>query len=148
VQAYTRSVGGVWTRAWYQSGAPTDLILRLENNDGSLIEQVSIPRTQLSLTDLTTAPATWAYKAFSQPRTLAKGSSYRIRLSATSGSYWVNAVIDGTSVGYRSRNRWLGALAEFSTDGGSTWRGWTIDKFNPNEYRTDMHLAIGFNIVG
>jgi hypothetical protein len=148
VQDYTRSIAGVWTRIWYTSGTPSDLLVRLENNDGSPIEQVSIARTAISKTDLTTAPASWAYKAFSQPRTLAKGGSYRIRLSATSGSYWVNAVIDGTAVGYRSRNRWLGALAEFSTDGGSSWRGWTIDKFDPDTYRTDMHLAIGFPVVG
>lgn len=148
VQDYTRSVGGVWTRVWYEGGSPSDLVLRLENNDGSLIEQVSISRSQIALTDLTTAPAPWVYKAFAQPRTLVKGSSYRIRLSATTGNYQIIGIVDGGSKGYSSRNRWVGALAESSSDGGSTWRGWTVDKWSPTDYRTDMHLPVGFTVVG
>jgi hypothetical protein len=146
VSDYTRSVNGVWFRVWYETGTPSNLVIRLEGEAGSIIEEVTVARSEITKADLTTTAAPWVYKAFPR-RFLEKGKTYQISFQCANGAYKTSAVQDGGAKGYRSRNRWIGALAEFSRDGGTTWKGWTIDKFNPNEYRTDMHMSVGFTVA-
>ncbi len=150
VTDYSRKVDGVWLRAWWTSGTPADLLLRLETLEGGLLEQLAIPRSALPQTrnvagDPSSPPASWVYRRFTQPHTLERGRSYVLRLSTTTGSYVVHAVRRGEAP---SREQWPQAWAELSTNGGGAWRGWDDSGDPSGVARTDCHLPIAFTIAG
>ncbi|MDF1586040.1 DUF2341 domain-containing protein [Marinimicrococcus flavescens] len=152
-----RMAEGVWLRAWWTDGAPSPLLLRLEDLESGLIEQLELPRSALprtanSLTwmgDPASPPASWRYHAFAAPRLLAADRRYALRLSCASGSYRVHAVqqADPRAHGSRSRERWEEAVAEVSLDGGRTWRGWDDTKEAPGVARQDCLLPLAFALA-
>jgi len=150
VADYTRKIDGVWLRVWWESGTPSDLLVRLETLEGTLLEQLVVPRSALPQTrnvagDVTSAPATWVHRRFAQTHTLERGRSYVLRLSASTGTYFVHAVRRGEAP---SREQWPEAWAEVSTNGGSAWRGWD-DATDPSGVaRTDCHLPLAFTLAG
>ena len=150
VTDYTRKIDGVWLRVWWESGTPSDLLVRLETLEGILLEQLAVPRSLLPQTrnvagDAASAPALWGYRRFAQAHTLERGRSYVLRLSASTGTYIVHAVRRGETP---SREQWLDAWAEISTNGGGAWRGWSDSGEAPGVNRTDCHLPIAFSIAG
>jgi len=150
VTDYTRKVDGVWLRVWWESGTPSDLLLRLETLEGILLEQLAVPRSALSQTrnvagDATSAPATWVYRRFTRTHTLERGRSYVLRLSASTGTYFVHAVRRDEAP---SREQWPEARAEVSTNGGSAWRGWDDGTDPSGVARTDCHLPLAFTLAG
>ncbi len=150
VSDYSRKVDGLWLRVWWESGTPADLVVRLETLEGTLLEQLTIPRSALPQTrnvagDLSSPPAVWIYRRFAQSHLLERGRSYVLRLGAASGSYFVHAVRRAENI---SRDQWPQAWAEVSTNGGASWRGWD-DAGDPSGIaRTDCHLPIAFTIAG
>jgi hypothetical protein len=150
VTDYTRKVDGVWLRVWWESGTPGDLLVRLETLEGTLLEQLVVPRTALPQTrnvagDATSAPALWVHRRFTQAHTLERGRSYVLRLSTSAGSYVVHAVRRSDAP---SREQWFDAWAELSTNGGGAWRGWDDSGDASGVPRTDCHLPIAFSIAG
>ncbi len=147
---YTRKVDGVWLRVWWESGTPSDLLVRLETLEGTLLEQLAVPRSALPQTrnvagDSSSAPAPWVHRRFTQAHTLERGRSYVLRLSASTGSYVVHAVRRGDAP---SREQWQDAWAEITTNGGGTWRGWDDTGDASGVARTDCHLPLAFTIAG
>lgn len=152
-----RTVTGLWLRAWWTGGAPGPLLLRLEDLESGLMEQLelareSLPRTPNSLTsmgDPASPPALWRHHAFTMRHRLVPGRSYAVRLGCASGSYRVHAVQQGDPRwhGSRSRERWEEAVAEVSQDGGRTWRGWDDTKEAPGVPRQDCLLPLAFTLA-
>ncbi|MDW8341673.1 MAG: Ig-like domain-containing protein [Geminicoccaceae bacterium] len=150
VTDYTRKVDGLWLRVWWESGTPADLLVRLETLEGTLLEQLAIPRSALPQTrnvagDPSSPPAFWVYRRFAQSHILERGRSYVLRLSTASGSYVAQAVRRAENA---SRDQWPQAWAEISTNGGTSWRGWD-DAGDPSGVaRTDCHLPVAFTVAG
>ena len=149
VTDYARSVNGLWLRVWWNGGSPSDLIIRLEKSDGTLLKQISAPRTSFTSTSYyQSTPAKWVYLDLGGSYQLALGSTYYLRLSATAGSYSVQPIqLAPTSTGSKSRNRWGNAYAQYSVDGGGSWRdGW--DRTDQvGQYLKDIHLCLAFNVL-
>ena len=149
VTDYTRTVNGLWLRTWWNGGSPSDLIIRLERSDGTLLKQISAPRSSFTSTSYyQSTPAKWVYIDLGGSYQLALGSTYYLRLSATTGNYSVQPVeILSASTGSKSRNRWSSAYAQYSVDGGASWRdGWDrSDRLG--QYAQDIHLCLAFNVL-
>ena len=146
VDDYSRTVNGLWFRTFWTSGTPSDLQLRFEYADGTLIEQLAVPRAQIPQTgnvanDPSSAAAPWLYRSFSRSYTLELGRSYAVRMVAASGGYAVQTMQRGspTSQYATSRNQWIDAWAESSSDTGLSWRGWND--------RIDCHMPVAFSVI-
>jgi len=150
VADYTRKIDGVWLRVWWESGTPSDLLVRLETLEGTLLEQLVVPRSALPQTrnvagDATSPPAAWVYRRFTRAHTLERGRSYALRLSTSTGNYVVHAVQRSD---LPSREQWPQAWAEVSSNGGSAWRGWDDSADPSGVARTDCHLPLAFTLAG
>jgi hypothetical protein len=79
-----------------KTGAPGDLTVALQNGDGTVIEQGTIPASSVQTT------YAWATLPFTSSHVLANGSSYRVALSAPADSsnyYQVFPLEKGTNYG-------------------------------------------------
>ena len=130
VSGGSKTVNSVAVRGVRTSGSDP-LIVRLENADGSLIEQGDIPAasflTGASVTDPYGSPLnyTWATYTFSSAHTLAAGQTYHLDLMATSTSaYDFFPIRKGLSYGFQAPSYFGDGHAEFKANGGS-WYGWT-----------------------
>ncbi|MDX6750495.1 hypothetical protein SH611_11810, partial [Geminicoccaceae bacterium 1502E] len=157
MDASGRTVDGIWLRTWYQSGAPSDLKIRVLQSGGASLAELRLKAGELPQTpnrlDYPDQPgnpaAVWTYKKFAQPLTLKPNEYYEVRLSADSGSYTMHAVQlgDPRSHGASSRNAWSSGRAEVSTNGGGSWRGWDDTKEAPGVARSDVLLPMAFSVV-
>ena len=127
------------------------LIVRLENADGTLIEEGGIPAasflTGASATDPYGSPLnyTWATYTFSSAHTLVAGQTYHLDLEATSTSaYDFFPIRKGLSYGFQIPTYFPDGHAEFKVNCGS-WAGWT-EWGEAN--RTDGDLQFYFNLMG
>ena len=145
---YTRLVDGLWFRCWWTSAATTDLIIRLESADGSLIEQLSVPRSAIVQTNAyADSPyARWVKVNLASPRTLSLGQTYYLRFSAAGGGYeFCPQYLYGAAT---SRNSWPNAYCQYSTNGGSSWLdGWDRDD-QPGNYLKGLCLSAAFTVQG
>ena len=152
---YSRTVDGIWLRAHWTSGAPGPLVVRIENMDGTLVDQLTIPREELPQTsnvanDPSSKAVQWIYKRLGANRQLERGQSYVVRLgSSAESAYKIQPSVRGniTQHGAVSRNQWLGSQAEFSVDGGTTWRGWDGEGQGMGIFRADCNLPMAFTVV-
>jgi hypothetical protein len=146
VNDYTRVVDGLWFRCWWTGASTTDLIVRLEGADGSLVEQITVPRASMTRTNAYAGspPALWTKVAFAAARTLTLGKTYYLRFSAAGGGYeFCPQYVYG---GATSRNRWPGAYCQYSTNSGSTWQdGWDRSD-QPGSYLKSLCLSVAFTV--
>jgi len=98
------------------------LIVRLENGDGTLIEQSEIPASSIPLT----SPAfyAWATFTFSSAHTLLPGQIYHLQFGAASTStYQAFPIRKGLDYGFQNTTYFPDGYAQFNQKG--TWVGWT-----------------------
>ena len=148
VSDYTRIVDGLWFRCWWTSAATTDLVIRLEDDDGSPIEQLVVPRSSMTRTNAYAGspPALWTKVSFAAARTLAFGRTYHLRFSAADGGYeFCPVFVHPDAV---SRNVWKGAYCQYSTDGGASWQeGWQRSD-QPKKTLRGLCLSAAFTVQG
>lgn len=102
-----------------KTGGSGELTVRLENGDGTLIEQGSIPAASAG------ASMTWVVCPFGSVRTLEQGKTYNLVLSAAAGTtYETFPLQDGWEYGFRSGVFMEGKME--STSGGG-WSGGNTD---------------------
>ncbi len=104
VSGSSRKISSVAVRMRRSSGS-SPLIIRLESSSGALIDSVSIPASSVPATSPggDNGGQVWVRASFGKTHTLAKGSTYSIRLSTASGTtYTATPIREGTDVGFRS----------------------------------------------
>jgi hypothetical protein len=98
------------------------LIVRLENSDGTLIEEGEIPASSIPLTS--SVSYAWATFTFSSAHTLLAGQNYHLQLSAAStSSYQAYPIRKGVAYGFRNTTYFPDGYAQFNQSG--SWVGWT-----------------------
>jgi hypothetical protein len=98
------------------------LLVRLENGDGTLIEQGEIPAASIPLTS--PASYAWATFTFSSAHTLLPGQTYHLQFGAASTSrYQAFPIRKGLDYGFQNTTYFPDGYAQFNQTG--TWVGWT-----------------------
>ena len=142
-------IDGIWMRIRKSGGSPSELICQLiDASATTIMEDVRVPASQIVTSTRYDIAVPWQFRSFSQPRTLAKGKTYLMRFSASSGKYWIGAIQRGTPYGFKDRNIAPSGYGEYSTNGGVSWSGWSFnsDKLG-RQPRTDMDLPAAFRIA-
>ena len=116
-----RDVGSVAVRVARLSGTDP-LKVRLQNADGSLIEEGNIPASSFPLSG---SPSyTWAQYQFVSARTLDPGKTYYLELAAPSSSvYQAFPIRKGGAYNFKDTTWYPDGYAQFKQNG--TWVGWT-----------------------
>jgi hypothetical protein len=98
------------------------LRVRLEQADGTLIEQGEIPAAATPLTN--PVSYAWTELKFSGPHRLLSGQTYRLVLQSSSSSvYQAYPIRKGNSYGFADTTYFSDGYAQFTQ--GSSWAGWT-----------------------
>jgi hypothetical protein len=119
------------------------LVVRLENANGSLIEENSIPATAIPLSSPGSPSYFWASLPFSATYTLVPGATYHLDLEATATStYEAFPIRKGYYYGFQATTYFPDGHAEFEQNG--SWTGWT-EWGTAN--RTDGDLQFYFSVV-
>jgi len=117
------------------------LVVRLENSDGTLIEQGSIQASDIPETS--EGQPLWAKVAFGSTHTLVPGNTYHLDFEAASTSnYEVFPIRKGVDYGFHDATFFNQGHAEFMNSG--SWVGWTQWGV---ANRTDGDLQFYFNVV-
>ena len=117
------TVSSVAVRVARVSGAGP-LQLRLENADGSVIEEVAVPATQVRESNATNPYYGWMKATFSSALTLFHGQTYHLDLEAASSSeYMAFPIRKGGQYGFDTNTYFPDGHAEFTQNG--SWVGWT-----------------------
>jgi hypothetical protein len=99
-----------------RQGNPGDLLVRLEQGDGRVVEEVAVPSRAIGVGD------TWIESTFPRPRELLHGATYQLVLSAPAGDpYRAVSLVEGTTHGFDCPNLYRDGRFE-SSDGGP-WTG-------------------------
>ncbi len=129
-----RSVHGAFVRVSRTSGT-SPLTVRLEQADGTLIEQQPIPSSAFGATD-----ATWAGALFASPHVLKSGTAYHLVLSSpTDTVYSAFGVRRGASYSFVPPTFFGDGFGQFTTDG-TTWVGFTQPGGSANNTDADLQL--------
>ena len=100
------------------------LVVRLENANGTLIEEGSIPATSVPLSSSTSPSYFWAKYTFSAAYTLVPGDTYHLDFQATSTSiYQTFPIRKGLAYDFQNTTYFPDGYAEFEQNG--SWTGWT-----------------------
>ena len=117
VSGSNRVVTGVAVRLSRSSGK-SGLVIRLEDADGTLVEEKTVPASSL------TGAHDWVKVDFSRKRTLAPGKGYNLVLkTAPDTVYSIYTVERGTGYGFDPNTYFHDGYAQFTA--GSGWTGWT-----------------------
>jgi len=101
-----------------------DLTVRLENANGTLIEQGSIPATAIPSSNSGSPAYFWAKLPLSATYTFAAGATYHLDLEASSTStYQTFPIRKGLAYGFQPTTFFSDGYAEFEQNG--SWTGWT-----------------------
>jgi hypothetical protein len=101
-----------------------NLVVRLEDSNGALIDSASIPTTSLPTLNRTAdaSAGIWVSGSFSAPRTLANGATYNLRLSTdASTSLWSRGIQQGDAYGFHPATVYTDGVLQATTNGGSSW---------------------------
>lgn len=123
VSAGSRIVTGVAVRIAKVSGSDS-LLVRLEDNSGTLIDSVSISTSGVPVLPdpAGSAAGEWVSGSFSAPVLLTNGQTYRLRLSvAGTTDLWTRGIQQGSGYGFTAATYFADGVFEVSSDGGSTW---------------------------
>jgi len=98
------------------------LTVRLEEADGTLIEQGAVPAASVL-----PGAAAWATATFPLTTVLATGVSYHLVLSSPADTqYSVYPIRKGQDKGFSNYTLFPDGCAQFSTTGGASWAGWDM----------------------
>jgi len=121
VSGSQKTVAGASIRVGRTSGTDP-LIVRLENSDGTVIEQGQIPAAAIPVTS--PVSYAWATLTFSSAHTLLAGQTYHLQLGAAStSSYQTFPIRKGLAYGFQNTTYFTDGYAQFSQNG--SWVGWT-----------------------
>lgn len=136
------SVSSVAVRvALVNSNGP--LVLRLENSDGSLIEETSVPATQITESTSSSPVYAWMSANFSSAHVLSPGQTYHLDLEADAPTeYLAFPIRKGLAYGFQNTTYFPDGYAEFMQNG--SWVGWT--QWGVTN-RTDGDLQFYFNLT-
>jgi len=119
------------------------LVVRLENANGSLIEEGSIPATEIPLSSSSSPSYFWAKFPLSAIYTLVPGDTYHLDLEASSTSmYQTFPIRKGLAYGFQNTTFFGDGDAEFGQSG--SWYGWTAWGV---ANRTDGDLQFYFSVA-
>jgi hypothetical protein len=119
------------------------LEVRLENANGVLIEEGTIPATEIPLSSSSSPSYFWARYPLAATYTLLAGDTYHLDLEATSTStYQVFPIRKGLAQGFQTTTYFPDGHAEFEQSG--SWNGWTQWGV---ANRTDSDLQFYFTVV-
>ncbi len=119
------------------------LTVRLENGDGSLIEEGTIPATAIQASTASSPAYSWAIYKFSTTYALAPGNSYHLDFESSASSiYQAFPIRKGSNYGFQPTTYFPDGYAEFEQNG--SWVGWT-QWGTPN--RTDGDLQFYFTVT-
>lgn len=100
------------------------LKVRLENADGSLIEQGNVSASAVELSNSTAPDYDWVMYPFSTTYTLMPGKTYHLVLEASATStYQAFPIRKGTAYGFKDTTFFSDGYAEFKA--ANSWVGWT-----------------------
>src|SRR5262249_24994949 len=121
VSGTTKEVSSVSLRVARTRGSDP-LTVRLENGDGSMVEEGTIPATAVPITPAVSY--VWAKYNFTTKRALVAGQSYHLVLAApASSTYQAFPIRKGSGYGFSATTLFADGNAEFTA--GGTWTGWT-----------------------
>jgi hypothetical protein len=135
-------VASVAVRAARVSGSDP-LVVRLENAEGSLIEEGSIPANSIPLSSVSSPSYSWVSYTFSTTYTLVPGNTYHLDFEAASTSkYQTFPIRKGSAYGFQPTTFFPDGYAEFEQNG--AWSGWT--QWGVTN-RTDGDLQFYFSVA-
>lgn len=124
VSGASQAVSSVSVRVARTSGSD-GLTVRLEQADGSLVEEGTIPASAIPLSSSSNPDYVWATYTLSTLETLAVGQGYHLVLEAPSTSvYQAYPIRKGSAYQFKPTTFFPDGYAQFTMDG-STWVGWT-----------------------
>jgi hypothetical protein len=119
------------------------LKVRLENSDGSLVEEGYVPASVVPLSSSVSPTYGWAKYAFSSTYTLLPGHTYHLDIEAASTStYQAFPIRKGSAYGFQDTTFFPDGNAEFKPN--DSWVGWTHWGVTN---RTDGDLQFYFTVV-
>ncbi len=139
-----RSVDGVWLRAGRRPGGGEGVLSVAVAEDGKEIKA----RGRFAPEDFRECAGgcgSWAYAPLDRAIVLELGRDYLVTFAAPAGA--VYAATSGFPLDYapyesQTRNNWENAGAQFSADGGITWKPFS------GAYRPNRDLSLLFTVVG
>jgi hypothetical protein len=136
------NISSVGIRAARVSGSDP-LVVRLENADGSLIEEGSIPASSIALSSSGSPTYVWSKFDFSTTYTLIPGNTYHLEFDASATStYQTFPVRKGSFYGFEPTTYFPDGHAEVGQ--GGSWTGWTQWG---TANRTDGDLQFYFSVA-
>lgn len=125
VSGGSRNVVSVAVRVIRASGSTDPLLVRLEDNAGSLIDSGSIPAASVAAGDPATGhgyEGVWTEATFGATQALTNGNTYRLRLScAVTSTYYAFPVRRGVDYSFVGPQTYFSdGKSQFTSDG-STW---------------------------
>jgi Putative Ig domain len=143
VSGANTAVSSVSIRVARVSGSDP-LTVRLEQADGNVVEEGTIPASAVPLSSSSSPSYVWATYTFSAMRTLLAGQAYHLVLQAPASSVYQSYPIrKGTGYQFKPSTFFPDGYAQFTTDG-SSWAGWT--QWGVSN-RTDSDLQFYFTVV-
>ncbi len=119
------------------------LVVRVENSDGSLIEEGSIPATAIPESLALSPSYFWAKYTFATTYTLIPGKTYHLVFEAAATStYQTFPIRKGSAYGFQPTTFFPDGHAEFEQNG--SWAGWTQWG---TPIRTDGDLQFYFSVA-
>lgn len=146
-----RKVTGVWVNFGHVNSADgSPLNAELKNESGSVIASGLIPSSaycrERALEGGSYARNNcrdWGYLDFGKTVLLSEEYTYTLELSTSSkGGYKISTYLPFTSHGFKDRNHWFGARAEYSRDNGARWNLWS------GQWDFERDLPVVFTIEG
>jgi len=117
------TVASVGVRVARVSGT-APLKLRLEHANGALIDEISVPATQIAESNASSPRYGWMKASFASAHTLLPGQTYHLDLEASAPSeYMAFPIRKGSAYGFHRTTYFPDGYAEFIQNG--SWRGWT-----------------------
>ncbi len=143
VSGASRTVSSVAVKVARVTG-DEPLVVRLENANGTLIEEGSIPAANITMSTSSTSPSYyWTSYTFATPYTLVPGDTYHLDFEASStATYDIFPIRKGLAYGFQNTTYFPDGYAEFEQN--HSWNGWT--QWGVTD-RTDGDLQFYFSVV-
>jgi len=119
INGSSRQVGEVLVRVHRDSG---DLNIRLENQDGTLIEEGVFNGSDWVPDETRSNKMGWCSYRFKTPHVLEFGKAYNLVLHSENGSYFTFGLLKGRRYGFNSKTYFPDGWAQYSTNGGGYWQ--------------------------
>ena len=119
IDGSTKQVGEVFVRVHRNSG---DLNIRLEKQDGTLIEEGVCSGSDWVPDETRLYKMGWCSYRFKTAQALELGKAYNLVLHSKNGSYITFGLLKGGRYGFKSKTYFPDGWAQYSTDGGGYWQ--------------------------